>query len=70
MAGEPDQLPLDDGLQRSERADGQSRGHPAEITRGRGSGDNTLERPNLNSILDPDERPDSATGQKTGVDSE
>jgi hypothetical protein len=71
MAGKPDQQPLGHSLQRRQRADCQSCCHPAKVTGGCGSRDDTFEHPNpesmLNSILDPVKR--LATRQKSGVDS-
>jgi hypothetical protein len=68
MASKQDQLPFDDGLQRSKCAQRESRNHQTGVTGRRAGGDDLLECPTLNSGLnsglDPAKRP------KTGVDSE
>jgi hypothetical protein len=68
MAGEQDQLPFDEGVQRGERAQRERRNRQAEVAGRRGRGNDVLQRPSLNMGLDL--VPDPAKRPKTGVDSE
>jgi hypothetical protein len=68
MASEQDQLPSDDGIQGRERAGGECRDQPTEVTGRRRTADDTLERPSPDMVLDL--VLDSTKGRKTGVDSE
>jgi hypothetical protein len=72
MAGEQDQLPFDEGVQRGERAQRERSNRQAEVAGRRGGGDDVLQRPSLNLGLNMglDLVPDPAKRPKTGVDSE
>src|SRR5215472_15222170 len=60
MAGEPKQLPFDEGVKRRQRLEGECREGEAQIAGRRGGVDDLLQRPGLDAI----ER------RQTGMDSE